>query len=360
MRRANGTGTVYKLSGKRRKPWIVRVFNHWEVDEKNGKAKAVYTTIGYTATKKEGTDLLAKYMFNPYDLSAARLTFEDVYKEFMIDKFGSVDSETGKAYRTAFNNCPTSLYSVKFIDLRHKSLQKIIDDSDKNYPTLKKIITLFHQMYKYAMKTDYVLKDYSAQVTASKYKDRNPNALDRKIFSNEEIQTLWKHSNNKYIQMILILIYTGLRITTLLELKKSEVHIDERWFHIAKDKTEASIRDVPIAEAILPFFKSWYIYNDSEFMFTTTDNKPLFYRNYRDSYFDNLLAELGMEHKPHDTRHTCSTLLKQAGVPLIERKNILGHEIKDITEDVYTHVPINDLIPCVDKIHDVVMEKELA
>lgn len=33
MRNANGFGSVYKLSGKRRKPWIARKTKGWAIDE---------------------------------------------------------------------------------------------------------------------------------------------------------------------------------------------------------------------------------------------------------------------------------------------------------------------------------------
>jgi integrase len=50
------------------------------------------------------------------------------------------------------------------------------------------------------------------------------------------------------------------------------------------------------------------------------------------------MDSLGMDHLPHDTRHTCATLMERAGVDLLHRKLILGHAVEDITEGRYTHV----------------------
>ena len=57
-----------------------------------------------------------------------------------------------------------------------------------------------------------------------------------------------------------------------------------------------------------------------------------------------------MEHLPHDGRHTCATLMESAGIPLIRRKLILGHAIRDVTEGVYTHVKPEELIAEISKI----------
>lgn len=48
MRNANGFGSVYKLSGKRRKPWIARKTKGWAIDEESGKAKQLYATMAIT------------------------------------------------------------------------------------------------------------------------------------------------------------------------------------------------------------------------------------------------------------------------------------------------------------------------
>lgn len=60
MRRANGSGSVYKLSGKRRKPWIARITTGWAED-----GKQQMKTIGTYATKKEAQAALDTYFYVP-------------------------------------------------------------------------------------------------------------------------------------------------------------------------------------------------------------------------------------------------------------------------------------------------------
>ena len=41
MRNANGMGSVYKLKGNRRKPYIVRKTVGWDIDKETGKVKCL-------------------------------------------------------------------------------------------------------------------------------------------------------------------------------------------------------------------------------------------------------------------------------------------------------------------------------
>lgn len=63
---------------------------------------------------------------------------------------------------------------------------------------------------------------------------------------------------DKYYQIVLMLIYSGVRISEMLDLLKSDVHIEEQYFDVIDSKTENGIRKVPIADKVLPFFKAWY------------------------------------------------------------------------------------------------------
>lgn len=74
----------------------------------------------------------------------------------------------------------------------------------------------------------------------------------------KEIKTLWDaQKSNQYLSVVLMLIYTGVRIGELLNLEKKDIHLDERWFYVKESKTDAGIREVPIAEKIVPFFEYW-------------------------------------------------------------------------------------------------------
>ena len=108
------------------------------------------------------------------------------------------------------------------------------------------------------MKYEICNKDYSQYVDILKFKDKNPNKTDRTSFNADEINALWVQKDNIYAQIVLMLIYSGVRVSELLDLKCENVHIDEHYFEVVESKTESGIRIVPIADKIYPFFKQWY------------------------------------------------------------------------------------------------------
>lgn len=81
MKNPNGYGSVFKLSGKRRKPFGVRITARWDED-----VKQLYKYIGYYTTRPEAMIALADYNKNPYDLDAGKVTFQEVFEKWSNEK----------------------------------------------------------------------------------------------------------------------------------------------------------------------------------------------------------------------------------------------------------------------------------
>lgn len=102
MRLPNGFGSVKKMSGKRRKPWIVQKTIGWEWDEARGKNIQKLATIGYAATKAEGIQMLAEYNNNPFDIKASKITFQEVYERWSKEKFPTISDSNVKGYEASY------------------------------------------------------------------------------------------------------------------------------------------------------------------------------------------------------------------------------------------------------------------
>ena len=86
-------------------------------------------------------------------------------------------------------------------------------------------------------------------------------------------------------------------------------------------------------------------------MLCTLDGKKISYHNYREIYWVPLMKELEMDHLPHDTRHTTISMLAKAEVNQTIIKRIVGHAgAMNLTERVYTHHDIQQLIDAINKI----------
>lgn len=351
MKLPNGYGNVSKMSGKRRNPWRVRKTDRWVIDPTTGKAKQIFVTVGYYQTKAEALQALSDYNRDPFDLRFSSKTMAEVYEEWSKRKFMEISEANVKGYRAAWKLCEP-IQNMRFVDIRIDHLQKLVDESGKNTPTLKKFKVMLKGLFDYAVIHGIITNDKNVVSYLDISHAGNPNARSHTPFTSDQVDRLWKvHESNEYYSVILILIYTGLRIGELLDLEKKDVHLGERWFFVKESKTDAGIRSVPIAQKIMPFFRYWYDKNDCPYLISTPDARHFEYRNYSDSYWKPLLKHIGMEsHRPHDTRHTCISMLTAAKVDERFIQKIVGHKGQNVTQQVYTHLEIEELITEIDKI----------
>lgn len=350
MKLPNGFGSVYKLSGNRRKPYVAKKTKGWDINPDTGKAKQLYITVGYYATRKEALTALAEFNANPYDVNAAKVTFADVYERWSDEHFPNVSESNVKGYKASWKLCD-KIASMHFVDVKLDHLQMVVDESGKNTPTLRKLKVMLGLMYKYAVIHEIIPKERNMVEYLNIKNAGNPNSLNREPFSKAEVSRIWEAKDgNTYYTVILMLIYSGCRVSELLDLKKEDINLEERYFNVVAAKTAAGIRTVPIAEKVYPFFEYWYNLNDCEYLLSTPEGEHFKYRNYYDSYWKPLLDAVGMKHRPHDTRHTCVSLLTVAGVSDKVIKKIVGHKGQGVTEVVYTHFEIEELIDAINKI----------
>lgn len=338
------------MSGKRRNPYMVRKTIGWEYDPAKDKQVQKYAIIGYAATKAEAIQMLADYNLNPFDVKASKITFQEVYEKWSKAKFPTISKSNVHGYEASYKVCGT-LYNRIFKEIRLADLQLVVDTCGKNFPTLKKLKGLFSQLYEYAMKNDICNKDYSEYVDILQYKEKNPDKRDHNKFTKEEVDRLWELYDQPFYQIILMLVYNGCRISEFLDLKKEHINLEQQYFDVIASKTENGIRRVPIADKVLPFYKAWYESSDCEYLLHTPQNQHFDYRNYKDSYWAPLMESLGFDHLPHDTRHTCISMLVEAHVDQTMIKKIVGHSgAMTLTEKVYTHLDVEALVEAINKI----------
>lgn len=331
MRLPNGYGGVVNLGKRRRRPFAARITSGW-TDE----GKAIYKYIGYYSKKAEALQALAEYNSNPYDIDSRNLTFEEIYNMWAKRELKDVSKSKLACYRTAFANCP-SVHNIKIKELKASHMQKVIDGCKKrSQSTLNNIKILFNQVCKFALENDFINKDYSQFVSVS-------NTNTKKIkneFSENEIAVLWENTDNFYIRFALILIYTGFRISELLQIKTENVDIENGSVKGGL-KTKAGInRIVPIHKRIQPFIEE--LYNPENIYLYNNNGKPFKYQ-YVKINFINALNKLNIKHTPHECRHTTATLLDRYGANPITIKKILGHSTQDLTSSVYIHKNLEEL-----------------
>ena len=220
----NGFGSIYKLTGNRRNPYVIKKF----IDGKQ-------VPIGYKPTYASALSFLCAYNDAP-DFYGNDVTFEEIYHLFRDEHFPTIKMATVNSYINAFKHC-TKLYKKPFKDIKLHDLQETIKQARKSncgYASQKKIRNLFHMLYKYAMKNDIVSKDYSLFVIV----DKDTNRKERVPFTIRQVHKLAKQ-NTLASEIILMLIYSGLRPSEMLRLKSHDCNWKQSYFIVKESKTEA-------------------------------------------------------------------------------------------------------------------------
>lgn len=342
MKNPNGYGSIYKQKGNRRKPWVVRKTKDWKLTE--DKVIQKYVNIGYYATRAEAMQALALYNENPYNVETSKLTFREIYEKFKEIKFNKISQSNINGYNLGFNYSKT-LHDKIFVEIKTTHLQKVIDSCKLSHGSKRKIKVLFNQLYKYAMQNDIIQKDYSNYIELKK----DDSSSNRKPFSQNEINKLFKIENQaEFVDTILIMIYTGLRIGELLLIKNKDINIENRIMNGGIKTQAGKNRIIPLNKKILPLIQKRI--SENEYLITNAKGEKMKYDNYYKERFKPIMEQLEMKHKPHDCRHTFATLMSNCDANEVSIRKIIGHSNYNITEKIYTHKDIEELKKAIDLI----------
>ena len=328
-KRSNGTGTVYKLAGRRRRPWVA------------AKDKVI---IGYFETMAEAEDALNALAKKPIS-ERFNMTFAEVYEAWSREHFRSLTKKGIEGYEIAFKQF-ADLHGEKFRELRTEHFQKAVDkyvQKGRSYSAANKLKQLAGQMSKWAMREEIISTNYAQFIILPENKKK-----EKEIFTTEDIRKL-KASYSDTAKIILMLIYTGMRIGELFSLKKSNYH---ETYCIGGEKTEAGKdRIIPIPSEVRGYF-SYFAQKagDSELLIDGYDgNKEI--DNFRRRDYYRLLNDLGIKRKsPHCTRHTFASLAVAAKVQPEILQKVLGHADYSTTSNIYVHADIDKMVKAVEMI----------
>lgn len=337
MRLPNGYGSVYKMSGKRRRPYAAVIVSGWDND---GKPERKY--LGYYLTKKDALKALADYNAKPYKIEDHGITLAGLYarwKEYRAERKKPVP----RNYESAFKRL-APFHERTFTDITTPQLQSLIDACDKA-PSARLIKVVLNMLYKYAIFMDITTENRATVLETPTIKA----STLHKPFTKEEIAELWQHKDELEVKFALITCYTGMRPGELVTIKNENVHLEERYM-IGGIKTKNGInRQIPIAKKILPIIEDLHAKNKA-YLFVTDEGERVTLDRLRKYYWKHSTIPAIRNHLPHDGRHTCASALDDAGTSRKTIQLILGHTSKEIGERVYTHKTTQQLIDAIDKI----------
>lgn len=332
MRRGNGEGSIIKLSGKRRRPYAVRVTIGY-----TPQGKQQYKYLSYHEKKTDARAALRSYLVNPFNLQTKDVKVCDLFNEWIDNT--KLSTTTVNGYKSAFNQSQY-LHNRKIRDLKIIDLENAMNALKPSMQSAFK--NVFKHIYIQGIKNDVLDKNLADFITPAAKPKGN-----RQPFNYDEIQKI-KAFKHKHTDIIIILLYTGMRINELLEMEKENVFIDQRYMVGGKKTAAGQNRIIPIHDNIFETVKRFY--DGSNKYLIEYNNKPVNYTTFMHTFWKRLKIHLGTSHTPHCTRHTFITYADKHGLNDTAVKKIVGHATGNITKDVYTHKNIKLLLDEVNKL----------
>ena len=325
LKRANGTGTVYKLSGRRRRPWVA------------SKSK---TIVGYYETKTAALEALEKLSGRTVD-ERYNMTFAEVYTAWSAEHFQTVSKAVAQAFRTS---CAVfeKLHNKKYRDLRTSDYQPIFDALGKSRSTAAKHKQLLNQMNLWALREEVVSQNFVQFIRLPAEGKK-----EKEIFTEGEITKLTA-DGSETARVVLMLIGTGMRINELFTLPLSGYR---ETYCIGGEKTEAGKnRIIPIRTEARQHFAHFAAAATGDLLMSgyagSHDRN-----NFRNRDYKRLLERLKIPYKtPHATRHTYASRAAAAGMRPEVLQKILGHADYSTTANIYVHADIDELVSAVERL----------
>lgn len=344
MKLPNGYGSITKLSGRRRKPYMVQKTIGWTLDEEKDKLIQNRIIVGYYSSRTEALQALAEFNSNPFDLSKSKVTFAEIYDKWSEKKFAKLSESTIGNYTSAYNHCK-DIYDRPLALLKTAELQEVVDKCPAGSNTKSNIKTIMSAIFEYGMQNDIVSKNYATYITI----EASDPVIDRIVFTRSEIDMLWERIDNFAARIVLILLYTGMRVNELLMMPRECCNLDERSLNIQKAKNKYSIRKVPIHDKIFDLVKGFYDKNGKN-LIVNDGGYVVSYNNFATRDFARLMKDINRpEHHLHDARHTFVTVGRNYMDKLLLQK-IVGHKPDDIMDKTYTHITFNELLTAINQI----------
>lgn len=336
MRHQNGFGSIIKLSGNRRKPYAVRITTAWKGN------KQIRKYLGYYSSEAEALMALAEYHKNGFDVDLSKLTLKEVFDLWLKDRERRNASVASmRIYKMAYTRLG-SFGNVPIKNIKAAHLQQWFDEIDLKPGSLGKVKNTVGMVFEYATQNDIVAKNYAKFLKVDGKIEKTG-----KIYTGQEIELLWEHSDTEPARVLLILMYTGMRIGELLKLSRDDIHFDE-GYAIGGSKTEAGKeRIIPFHDKILPLVRE-QLGNNKWLVQALHGGKRQY--GVLKTHVNKFLNDLGMEHKFHDTRKTAVSLMHTADIPLETIKIIVGHAGEDVTTKVYLYKNPDELVKIINKL----------
>lgn len=241
-----------------------------------------------------------------------------------------------------------NVLDVKLEDLEH--FAAFISDLGIGPRSLARILSGVRQFYRFLVIDGYLEVDPTELLESPKQPDHLPEVLSTaEVDLLEQAIDLSKWEGHRNRAIIEVLFSCGLRVSELINLKLSNLYIEEQYIRVMGKGSKERL--VPISPRALDELNYWF--SDRNVMKIKPGEEDYVFLNRRGHHLTRTMilimikryaVEAGIKKtiSPHTLRHSFATSLLEGGADLRAIQAMLGHESIGTTE-IYTHIDTSTL-----------------
>ena len=258
------------------------------------------------------------------------------------------------------------LGDMKLDDITVVYCQKLVNEWYEEYKQYTYFRKVTAQIMRYGEAMEIMKSNPMAKTILPRKKEEEKKL---KYYTKEELQhffeCLEQFGNYKQLAFFRTLAFTGARKSEILSLQWNDIDLFNKTVSIGKTlavdenlniiiqkpKTSSSIREISLDDETIKILSRWrsiqreeyfklgYNTTSEEQYIFTNDRNELYYPQIANDWLKYLIKKYDLPKiTPHNFRHTHASLLLQAGIPVKEVSERLGHKDIKITLDIYSHV----------------------
>jgi integrase len=301
-------------------------------------------------------------------------TFQEVYEEWLPLYAMNVEKSTLNKTEQYFRLHILPVFGNDYINkITSRKLQTTVNDWHKRYESYRKLYNYTCKVFDYALSYGYILEHPKTRIILPSKKIDHATSVTAEFYSKDELAQFLEYANgysrdvghSLWYTYFRILAFTGVRRGEALALSWQDISFKDKTLRVNKSlkqgagnrvyigepKTKAGYRVISLDDNTLTILRRWKVEQarlllgfgysvggNNQLIFSKMDNTPLDLSAPR-----NRLETICKKHNfkminVHGFRHTHCSLLFEAGVPMKDVKERLGHSDITTTMNIYTHV----------------------